>query len=278
MLSYKKINKIINIKFFNLYIYVYMLSQNLYKNKYLKYKNKYLNLKSQVGGAPINNDYITNLIKCLNYTRSIFHYLDKFYMLPDVNVILISSIKQILNDLIFTLIQNLTSYRNHLNNVHTVFVKKKVLQEFSLEPIVDPVDLKTIDALKTLDEIKPTNQYYKEYWEMLRGVDDTKILINGLLIKEKNVQLFEETLGNIKFNINLLIEELNKELKKMNLDRTIIEKGQRLVYKTIEEEEEEEQLRAKAQLASSRKPSHLYRNTGLFVDTKQNFSDNLENR
>ena len=62
MLSYKKINKIIKIKFFNLYIYVYMSDKDLYYEKYLKYKNKYLNLQSQVGGTIIDAKYFDDLI------------------------------------------------------------------------------------------------------------------------------------------------------------------------------------------------------------------------
>ena len=61
-----------------------MLSQDLYKNKYLKYKNKYFNLKSYVGGGLSPSEiekYIGGFRKIVLNISNIFSNLDKFFQL-----------------------------------------------------------------------------------------------------------------------------------------------------------------------------------------------------
>jgi hypothetical protein len=192
-----------------------MLSQDLYKNKYLKYKNKYFNLKSYVGGAPKvdassdvgappnvsappkvdaspevgapskvgaqNNDniYFTNLIKYLNYTRSIFQYLDRFYKLSDVDVISIGTIKGILEALIYTLIGNLRTYKDHLTNI-LPYIKNSTLDING--PNLGPlVGLDNLDTNVALNNLNKTNEYDAYYWQMLDSVDKTITNINDLI-------------------------------------------------------------------------------------------------
>ena len=244
MLSYKKINKIIKIKFFNLYIYVYMSDKDLYYEKYLKYKNKYLNLQSQVGGTTIDAKYFDDLIEYLNYTKRIFHYLDKFYMLTEAELITNMPIKFILKDLIYSLKQTLIRYTGHLNKIHTIIeTSKNVLNDVPLASVGSKlVPLETINDLKPLDNIQPTNQYYEDYLKILEGVDFTKELINSLLTQTGNLTAFLETLDKIIINIELLIKYLIKE-EKIDKDRTNIQKKQRKEYLSLEEKEKEERIK-----------------------------------
>lgn len=229
-----------------------MLSDDLYKNKYLKYKNKYLNLKSQVGGVVIDGNYIDSLIKCLNYTRSIFRYLDKFYMLPESDVLSISTIKGLLIQLIYALKQNLTAYKNHLHEIYRVIKTENVLQDVPLESVVVLVDLERNDALKQLDENQPTNQYDEYYWKILNGVDETSTFINTLLTQRNNLKYFKETLKNIIYNITLFISYLTDEINKRINDRTSIIKGQRIVYTSPEEKKKRERLRSQQNLTEDK--------------------------
>ena len=216
-----------------------MSDKDLYYEKYLKYKNKYLNLQSQVGGTIIDAKYFDDLIKYLNYTHRIFHYLDKFYMLPESDVLNISTIKKSLISLINVLKQNLTAYKNHLDEIYRVIKTKNVLQDIPLEGVVELVDLKTRVVLIPLDNIQPTNQYYEDYLKILEGVDFTKELINSLLTQTGNLTAFLETLDKIIINIELLIKYLIKE-EKIDKDRTNIQKKQRNVYLSLEEKEKKE--------------------------------------
>ena len=218
-----------------------MSDKDLYYEKYLKYKNKYLNLQSQVGGT-IDAKYFEDLINYLNYTHRIFHYLDKFYMLPEAQLTTIMTIKLVLKDLIYSLKQTLITYKEHLKNIDTIIKKEKVLNDVPLVRVVKLVDLTTMGALIPLDNIKPANQYYEDYLKILEGVDDTKELINSLLTQTGNLTDFLETLDKIIFNIDILITCLIEE-ENIDKDRTNMQQRQREKYLSLEEKEKEERLK-----------------------------------
>jgi len=240
-----------------------MLSQDLYKNKYLKYKNKYFNLKSYVGGAPKvdassevgakNNDdiYTDNLIKYLNYTKSIFQYLDKFYMIEDKDVSFINTIKEILKKLIVHLIKYLTLYKDDLN------FKSRGINSSLEEEILHLIPLYDLDMDDNLSKLKKTDDYDNYYWEILTSVDKTIKTINELdFIKEPAIHILMRNLGEISRNINSFIDKLQNEITKMNKPRTTIVKGMKIIYKTMEEKKGEERRQGQLDLAAYRESPH----------------------
>jgi len=300
-----------------------MLSQDLYKNKYLKYKNKYFNLKSYIGGAPPkvdahskvgdpsevgapsevdapskvgaspevgaqNNDniYFTNLIKYLNYTRSIFQYLDRFYKLSDVDVISIGAIRGILENLISALIGNLTTYKDHLTDIRTVIqtgIQNGTLDIINgpdLGPLVDLVDLVNLDTNVALN-LNKTNKYNAYYWEMLDSVDKTITNINNLLTIGNNPHMYVNRLGDIITQINSFITKLQKEQFDITTDRTIAKtklKREMKVYETMEEKKRKEREKGLEDLAAYRKSRHvLPEDTSLDSSLEPDYGKNLHN-
>ena len=217
MLSYKKINKIIKIKF--------------------------LNLQSQVGGTTIDAKYFDDLIEYLNYTQRIFQYLDKFYMLEETEVTTIMSIKLLLKDLIYPLKKTLITYKEHLTNIHTIIkTSKNVFSDVPSVRVVKLVDLTTMVALKPLDNIQPTNQYDEDYLKIFEGVDYTKKFITSLLTQTDNLITFLEILSDIIINIEVLITRLEEE-ENIDKDRTNMQQRQREEYLSLEKKEKEERIK-----------------------------------
>jgi hypothetical protein len=239
---------------------------------------------SEVGAYNNDNIYFTNLIKYLNYTRSIFQYLDRFYKLSDVDVISIGTIRGILENLISPLIGNLTTYKDHLTDICKVI--QTGIQNGTLDIINGPdlgplVDLVNLDTNVALNNLKKTNEYNAYYWQMLDSVDKTITNINNLLTIGNNPHMYVNRLSDIITQINSFITKLQKELSDITTDRTIAKtklKREMKVYETMEEKKSEERRQGKLNLYAYRElPRVLPEDTSLDSSLEPDYGKNLHN-
>jgi hypothetical protein len=217
--------------------------------------------------------YTDNLIEYLNYTKSIFQYLDRFYMIEDKDVSFINTIKKILKELIDPLIKYLTLYKDDLN------FQSKGIKSSLEEEILQLRPLYNLDMNDNLSQLKKTDDYDEYYWEILTSVDTTIKTINELdFIQAPAINVLMRNLGEISTNINLFIVKLQNEITKMNKPRTTVVKGRKIQYKTMEEKKNEERRQGLTYLDEYQKlPRVLPEGTSQDSSLELDYSKNLDN-
>jgi hypothetical protein len=198
-----------------------MLSQDLYKNKYLKYKNKYFNLKSQVGGGPspieIKN-YIGGFRKIVSNISNTFSNLDKFFQLKERKETdekrlfippLVSHIKSNFIDRINNLISTLQECNSSLNSINTFLKESNSLDNITLTPISNRTNFRVneFNEVNTGDYFNTTNL----------SITETKILLDILLeaFNTNNIQLLIETIDELVEHFASYITTITDEKKQV---------------------------------------------------------------
>jgi hypothetical protein len=204
-----------------------MLSQDLYKNKYLKYKNKYFNLKSQVGGglSPIEN-YIGGFRKIVLNISNIFSNLDKFFQLKERKETdekrlfiepLVFHIKSNFIERIDNLILTLQECNSSLNSIHTFLNDGNSLDNITLTPINNRTNFK----VNQFNEVN-TGDYFNT---AKLSITETGKLLDKLLtaFHTKNIQLLINT-------IDLLVEHFASYIIIITAEKEKVESTMQLAF------------------------------------------------
>jgi hypothetical protein len=229
-----------------------MLTNNIYKSKYLKYKNKYIKLKykqNKLGGAlniVDNINYINDIDKIIKFLGPIPHEININKITYNVNGNIIHIVKIILNQddkpVLFALAG--ISHRSFIGTSTVILSKLDLLtQKFKEVYLIDYESFKTKqdEACNIRDRYKETskdiNEIYKPELDMnneiannlndiivelkltnvhLLGKCNGAWVVSLLLIKNAIYKGLYLVVPGIPFNVDILNELAEDRLKEIN--------------------------------------------------------------